>query len=63
MRKNPQVVAGWSLISTISDSVCDLEKCSSTVTWRPGITEIQVFGVVGDGNATTVSEKTVFMYK
>ena len=44
MRRNPTVVSGWNVMSTIDASVCD-SRCSTTISWRVGMTEIGVFGI------------------
>lgn len=64
MRKNPQVAAGWSLIVDLDAfTTCATNDgmCRTSISWRTGITEIQVFGI-NAGEAAPVGNDPVFTY-
>lgn len=71
MRRSETAAAGWVLIGQPLDAhaVCPVGEssvCASTIPWRVGVTEIQVFGVYQDGNtgeATPVGDRPAYTYR
>lgn len=66
MRRNPQVVAGWSAdLTPVMDAalICGATTCRTNVAWRPGPTEIQVFAIYPMGEAVPVSDRPAYTFR
>jgi len=58
MRKTETQAAGWVLVKTV-DSMTTL----TTISWREGFAEYQVFAVFDSGAAQPVGDRTAFTYR
>jgi len=59
MRHSETVTAGWVLMPPIVAG----DVSVTTIPWRVGLTEIQVFGISDDGEAYPVGDRNVFTYR
>lgn len=65
MRRNPTVAAGWTTLTPApldALAIC-ADVCRTSIAWRAGSTELQVFGLFPSGAALPIGVQPAFTYR